>query len=133
MRAILLLLMVAAGCGGKAINQFELDITVDAPGAAAVLIDGSVQIPPVGGVYSRGYPNVDDAAAVTGMVQTLDAMGGVRATSGYAFDGYCAAVTPLLKQNEKFVETMDAGGAVVLVLDSVECIRTDGTGMIIHP
>ena len=41
MRAILLLLMVTAGCGSNGGNTFELDIAVNAPQATSVVIDGT--------------------------------------------------------------------------------------------
>jgi hypothetical protein len=123
--------MVVAGCGDKT-NEFELDITVTAPAAAGALVDGNVQIPATGGVYARPYGSAGDAATVTGTVQTLDAMGGVRASASYAFGTYCAAVTPLTRQNERFVETTDTL-VPVLALDSVECLRPDGTGSVIRP
>ena len=41
MRAILLLMLVAAGCGSKASNVLEFDLAVDAPGAVTVVVDES--------------------------------------------------------------------------------------------
>ncbi len=133
MRAILLLLMVTAGCGSKPVNMFELDIEVSAPGAASALVDGKVMIAAVGGVYSRGYAKASDAAGVQGSIATLNADGTVRASATYQYGTYCAAQMPLLRQTDRFVEGADAAGAPTLTLDAVECEKTDGTGVIITP
>jgi len=132
MRAILLLLMMVAGCGDKAINKFELDIAVNAPQAASAMVDGAM-IAAVGGVYSRGFPAPADAAGVHGTVTTVDANGAVRATAAYQYGDYCAASMPLMRQTNRFVEALDVNGAPTLTLDKIECEKTDGTGVIITP
>jgi hypothetical protein len=136
MRAILLLMVtvvVTIGCGGKSPNQFELDIAVDAPQAAGALVDGTVKIAAAGGVYSRGYPTVADAAQVHGTIATLNADGGVRASTTYQYGTYCAGSMPLLRQTNHFAEGSDASGALQLTLQSVECEKTDGTGIVVTP
>jgi hypothetical protein len=133
MRAILLLLMVTAGCGSKGGNQFELDISVNAPAATSVLVDGTQTLAPVGATYSRGYPSASAAASVQGTVTTVDAGGAVRATIAYQFGTYCSAETPLLRQTMNFVENVDGSGTATLALDTVECEKTDGSGVIITP
>jgi hypothetical protein len=133
MRAILLLLMVTAGCGSKSGNQFELDIAVDAPAAASALVDGKQTLAAVGGVYSQGFPSVSAAANVHGTVATLDPDGTIRSTAPYELGGYCAAQTPLLRQTMNFVEGVDGSGAPLLALGTVECEKTDGSGVIVMP
>ena len=134
MRAILLLLMVTAtGCGGKSANQFELDIAVNAPGAASALVDGRHQLPATGAIYSQGFASVSAAASVHGTVATVNADGSVRSTAPYELGGYCAAQMPLLRQTMRFVEALDASGAPLLALDSIECEKVDGTGVIVKP
>lgn len=132
MRAMVLL-MVVAGCGGKAVNTFELDIAVDAPAATDVVVDGAVHLPPTGGVYARGFPTLNAASKVTGTIDTLAADGSVRAHAAYGYGTFCAAVTPLLRQTQRFVERDDGAGTVTLDLDTVECERSDGTGVVITP
>lgn len=133
MRAILLLLMVTAGCGSKGGNTFELDIGVDAPGAASALVDGTHQLPAVGGIYSQGFTSVSAAASVHGTVETVNSDGSVRSMAPYELGIYCSAQTPLLRQTMHFVEALDASGAPQLALDSIECEKTDGTGTIVKP
>jgi hypothetical protein len=130
---MMLVLMMLAGCGSdKPPNRFEFDVAVNAPAAASALVDARA-VAPVGGIYAQGFPTVEDAALVHGTVTTVNADGSVRATAMYQFGTYCAAITPLLRQTERFVESTDAGGALQLVLDSIECERTDGTGTIVTP
>lgn len=133
MRAILLLLMVTAGCGNKGGNTFELDIAVNAPQAASALVDGTHQLPAVGGIYSQGFTSVSAAASVHGTVETVNGDGSVRSTAPYELGGYCAAQMPLLRQTMHFVEALDASGAPQLALDSIECEKNDGTGTIVKP
>jgi len=133
MRAILLLLMVTAGCGNKGGNTFELDVAVDAPAATSVLVDGTYQLPAVGGIYSQGFSSVSAAASVHGTVETVNADGSVRATATYAVGSYCTAEMPLLRETLHFAESVDAGGTATLALDTVQCEKTDGTGTIITP
>jgi hypothetical protein len=133
MRAILLLLMVTAGCGSKGANQFELDIAVNAPEAASAVVDGKYTLAAVGGVYSQGFASVSAAMSVHGTVATVNADGSVRTTAPYELGAYCAAETPLLRQTMHFVEAFDAMGAPSLALDSIECEKTDGTGTIVKP
>jgi hypothetical protein len=124
----------AAGCGGGTeANTFELDIAVNAPGATAVLIDGTSQIPAVGGTYSRGFTSVNAAASVHGTVSTIDANGTVRASAPYELGSYCTAQMPLLRQTMHFVEASDASGNPALTLDSIECEKTNGTGVVVMP
>jgi len=133
MRAILLLLMVTAGCGSKGPNTFELDIAVNAPGAASALVDGTHQVPAVGGVYSQGFLSAKDAASVHGTVETVNSDGSVRSMAPYELGGYCSAEMPLMRQTMHFVEALDASGAPQLALDSIECEKNDGTGTIVKP
>jgi hypothetical protein len=133
MRAILLLLMVTAGCGNKAGNTFELDIAVNAPQATSALVDGKYMLPATGGIYSQGFASVSDAAKVHGTVATLNADGSVRSTAPYELGGYCNAQMPLLRQTLHFVEAVDAAGMATLALDTIDCEKTDGTGTIVHP
>lgn len=135
MRAILLLLIGVAGCGnsGTVANTFEFDIAVNAPGATSVVIDGTETLPPVGGVYSRGFPSLSAAMKVQGTVSTVNADGSMRSTAPYAFGAYCNAEMPLLRETLRFVEALDSSGNPQLGLDSVECERTDGTGVIVTP
>jgi len=134
MRAILLLLMVTAGgCSGKATNVLEFDVAVNAPGAASVVVDGKIMVAPAGGVYSRGFTSLAAAMKVTGTIETREADGSVRASSTYGFGGYCSAHMPLLREVERFVEGADAAGAPALTLDSIECELTDGTGVVVPP
>ena len=133
MRAILLLLMVTAGCGNKGDNKFELDIAVNAPQATSALVDGKQMLPPVGGLYAQGFASVSAAMSVHGTVATLNADGSVRSTAPYELGGYCAAEMPLLRQTMDFVEALDASGAPTLALDRVECEKTDGTGVVVTP
>ncbi|MCA1663364.1 MAG: hypothetical protein LC659_03690 [Myxococcales bacterium] len=133
MRAILLLLMVTAACGSKGGNQFELDIAVNAPGAASALVDGTHQLPATGGIYSQGFATARAAASVHGTVATINSDGSVRSTAPYELGAYCASETPLLRQTMHFVEALDAAGAPMLALDSIECEKTDGTGTIVQP
>ena len=132
MRAMVLL-MVVAGCGGKAVNTFELDIAVNAPAAADARVDGTVHIPPAGGIYARGFPTLNAASKISGTLETLNADGSVRAHADYGYGSFCAAVTPLERQTERFVETDDGMGNLGLALDMVECLRTDGTGTVVTP
>jgi hypothetical protein len=132
MRAILLLLMMTAGCGNNGGNQFELDIAVNAPQATSVLIDGTATLAP-GGVYSRGFPSVSAAMSLHGTVATINADGSVRSTAPYELGVYCNASMPLLRQTMRFVEGLDGSGAPLLTLDRVECEKTDGTGTIVTP
>ena len=133
MRAILLLLMMTAACGSKAANQFELDIAVDAPGAASALIDGKQRLPATGSSYSQGFPSVSAAASVHGTVETVNGDGSVRSSAPYALGAYCSAEMPLLRQTMRFVEANDASGAPQLALDSIECEKSDDTGIIVKP
>ncbi len=133
MRAILLLLMVTAGCGNKGSNTFELDVEVNAPQAAGAVVDGKYQLPPVGGIYSQGFTSLSAAAGVHGVVETVNGDGSVRAMAPYQLGSYCSAEMPLMRQTLHFVEGVDAGGAPQLALDSIECEKTDGTGMIVQP
>src|SRR5262245_25829290 len=98
MRAILLLMLVTAGCGSKASNVLEFDLAVDAPGAATVVVDGTVKLAPTGAAYARGYPSLAEAQKVTGTIETQDADGTVRASTTYSFASNCTAVTALLRQ-----------------------------------
>jgi hypothetical protein len=135
MRAILLLLMmIAAGCSSKSTNVLEFDVAVNAPGAASVVVDGKIMVAPAGGIYSRGFPSLAEAMKVSGTIETRATDGSARASSTYAFGGYCNGHTPLLRQIERFVEAADATtGAPVLSLDNIECELTDGTGVIVQP
>ena len=133
MRAILLLLMVTAGCGNKGGNTFELDIAVNAPQATSAVVDGVHMLPATGGVFAQGFSSVSAASSVHGTVATLDANGSVRSTAPYELGGYCTAQMPLLRQTMHFVEAVDAMGAAQLALDTVECEKTDGTGSIVRP
>ena len=134
MRAILLLLMVTAACGSKAGNQFELDIAVNAPDAASALVDGTHQLPATGGTYSQGFASVAAAMSVHGTVETVNADGSMRSTAPYELGNYCAATTPLLRETLHFVEAVDATtGAATLALDSIDCEKTDGTGISVKP
>ncbi len=133
MRAILLLLMVTAGCGNKGGNTFELDIAVDAPGATSALVAGTHQLPAVGGIYSQGFPSLSAAASVHGTVSTVNSDGSIRSMAPYELGAYCSAQMPLLRQTMHFVEANDASGNPQLALDSIECEKTDGTGVIVKP
>ncbi len=134
MRAILLLsLVAAAACGSQGGNQFELDIGVNAPQAASALVDGKQPLAATGGIYSQGFPSVSAASSVHGTVATLNADGSVRSTAPYELGGYCTAQMPLLRQTMHFVEALDASGAPMLALESVECEKTDGTGTVVMP
>jgi hypothetical protein len=133
MRAILLLLMVTAGCGNKGGNTFELDISVNAPQATSAVVDGTHMLPATGGVYAQGFASVSAAATVHGTVATLDADGSVRSTAPYELGGYCTAQMPLLRQTMHFTEAVDTTGAAMLALDTIECEKTDGTGTIVRP
>ena len=132
MRAILLLLMMTAGCGSNGGNKFELDLAVNAPQATSVLVDGTAQLAP-GAVYSRGFSSVSAAMSLHGTVATINADGSVRSTAPYELGIYCNASMPLLRQTMRFVEGLDASGGPLLALDSVECEKTDGTGTIVKP
>jgi len=133
MRAILLLLMVTAGCGGNSGNQFELDIAVNAPGAASAIVDGTHTLPATGGIFSQGFPSVSAAMSVHGTVETVNPDGSVRSMAHYELGAYCSAETPLLRQTMHFVEAVDTSGAAQLALDSIDCEKTDGTGTIVKP
>ena len=133
MRAILPLFMVIAGCGNKGANTLEFDVAVVAPGAASVIVDGKAMITPSGGAYSRGFQSLAEASKVSGKIATTNSDGSVRAMRDYAFGTYCAAVTPLLRETQHYVEASDGSGAIVLSLDRVECERTDGTGTVVTP
>ena len=133
MRAILLLLMVTAGCGSKASNTFELDIAVNAPQAASALVDGTHPLPAVGGIYSQGFTSVSAAKSVHGTVETVNGDGSVRSTAPYELGAYCSAEMPLMRETMHFVEALDANGAPQLALDSIECEKSDGTGTIVKP
>lgn len=133
MRAILLLLVVTAGCGDKGGNTFELDIGVDAPGAASALVDGTHHLPPVGGIFSQGFPSLSDAAKVHGTVSTVNKDGSVRAMASYELGSYCAAQMPLLRQTLHFVEADDGSGTPQLTLDTIDCEKSDGSGVIVKP
>src|SRR4051812_13603721 len=128
MRAILLLLMVTAGCGSKGDNQFELDIAVNAPQATSAIVDGTHMLPPVGGIFSQGFATASAASGVHGTVATIAADGSVRATATYAVGAYCSAQMPLMRQTMHFVETVDATDVATLTLDTIECEKSDGTG-----
>lgn len=132
MRAILLLLMVTAACGSKGDQPFELDIGVDAPGAASAVVDGRT-LPPVGGLYSKPFASLSDATGAHGTVETLGADGGVRAMASYELGNYCTAAMPLLRETQHFVESDDGSGNLSLVLDSIDCEKTDGTGTTVKP
>jgi hypothetical protein len=132
MRAILLLLLVTAGCGSKGGNTFELDLAVNAPQATSVVVDGTATLAP-GAVYSRGFASVSAAMSLHGTVATVNADGSVRSMAPYELGIYCNAAMPLLRQTMRFVEGLDAGGGPMLALDSVECEKTDGTGTIVKP
>lgn len=133
MRAILPLLMMTVACGSKGVNQFELDIAFNAPAAASAVVDGAHNVPAAGGVYSRGFSSLSAAMSVHGTVATVNSDGSTRATLAYQLGSYCAAQMPLLRQTMHFVESPDASGAPMLALDSVECEKTDGTGVIVKP
>ncbi|HEX8952003.1 MAG TPA: hypothetical protein VF997_02705 [Polyangia bacterium] len=133
MRAILLLLMVTAGCGSKGANTFELDVGVNAPQATSALVDGTHQLPAVGGLWAQGFTSVGAAASVHGTVATVNADGSVRATAAYQLGTYCSAEMPLMRQTLHFVESVDAAGAITLALGTIECEKTDGTGVIVTP
>ncbi|HWE26374.1 MAG TPA: hypothetical protein VHB97_00150 [Polyangia bacterium] len=133
MRAILLLLMVTAGCGSKGANQFELDIAVDAPGAASAVVDGKYTLPAVGGVYAQGFASLSAAMSVHGTVATVNSDGSTRATAAYELGAYCSAEMPLVRETLHFAEAVDASGAPTLALDSIECEKADGTGIIVKP
>src|SRR4051794_22076833 len=98
MRAILLLLMVTAGCGNKGGNAFELDIAVYAPQATSAVVDGTHTLPATGGSYAQGFASPGAAASVHGTVATLNSDGSVRSTAPYELGGYCTAQMPLLRQ-----------------------------------
>jgi hypothetical protein len=132
MRAILLLLMVAAGCGGKSGSTVELDVAVEAPAAASALVDGN-RIAANGGVLTRVFGSLAAASAAKGNVQSLNSDDSVRAMVAYSFGSYCSAVAPLARETQRFQERLDGTGATVLTLLEVDCIRTDGTGTIVSP
>jgi hypothetical protein len=132
MRAILLLLMVTAGCGSKGVNTFELDIGVDAPNAASATVDGHT-LPSTGGLYSQGFASLSAAMSAHGTVATIGADGGVRAMAAYQLGSYCSGEMPLMRETQHFVESDDGSGNLSLVLDTIECEKTDGTGMIVKP
>lgn len=132
MRAMVLL-MVVAGCGGKAASPVELDLTVDAPSAASATVDGTVNVAPAGGTYARAFPSRDEARTAAGTLVTTNADGSARASANYAFGSYCDAETDLARQTERFVETPDGAGGVTLSLASIGCERSDGTGVIVTP
>lgn len=134
MRAILLLLTTATACGNKGgvVNQFELDIGINAPQASSALIDGTVTLQSTGVVYSRGFASLAAARSLQGTVATVNADGTVRASLPYQVGSYCDAVTPLIRETQRYVESATAA-APALALDSVECERADGTGSIVKP
>lgn len=132
MRAILLLLMVSAGCGSNGGNQFELDLVANAPQAASIVVDGTASVQP-GAVYSRGFPSVSAAKSLHGTIASVNSDGSVRSTAPYELGVYCNATMPLLRQTLRFVEGLDGNGGPLLALDMVECEKTDGTGMIVTP
>ncbi|MDB4971477.1 MAG: hypothetical protein JWN44_7166 [Myxococcales bacterium] len=133
MRAILLLMVIAGGCSSNSPLVLEFDIGVNAPSAASVLIDGNIMLPPTNGVLSRGYPSLTEAMKVAGTVESRDADGTVRASTHYSFGTYCATHMPLLREVERFIETADAAGTPSMTLDSIECVLTDGTGVVVAP
>lgn len=141
MRAILHLLIGVgpliigtAGCGSSGdANKFELDVAVDAPQASSVVIDDTRTLPPTGAVYSQGFPSVTAAMAVHGTVETLDADGSVRAMAPYELGSYCAGEMPLLRQTLHFAESPDGSGNPTLAVATVDCERTDGTGIVVTP
>ena len=134
MRAILLLLIgTVAGCGSSDGNKLELDIAVNAPQAASVVIDGKQTLPPTGGEYSQGFPSLSAAAMVHGTVATVNADGSVRSMAPYELGSYCTAQMPLLRETLHFSEALDGSGNPQLALDSIECEKTDGTGVIVMP
>jgi hypothetical protein len=132
MRAILLLLMVTAGCGSNTGNQFELDLAVNAPQATSVVVDGTATVAP-GAIYARGFSSVSAAKTLHGTVATVNADGSVRSTAPYELGAYCNGSMPLLRQTLRFVEGLDGSGGPLLALDSIECEKTDGTGTIVSP
>lgn len=132
MRAIPVLLMLAAGCGGKAGALVELDIAVDAPAAASALVDGN-RVAASGGVLTHVYSSLGAAGTAHGTLQTLNGDGSVRASASWSFGGYCSAVTPLSRETQRFVERLDGSGATMLLPSEVDCIRTDGTGTVVNP
>jgi hypothetical protein len=133
MRAILLLLMVTAGCGNQGGNSFELDIAVNAPQASSAVVDGVHMLPATGGVFAQGFSSVSAASSAHGTVATLDADRTTRATATYELGSYCSSQMPLLRQTMHFVETVDASNVATLALDTVECEKSDGTGTIVKP
>lgn len=131
MRAIPLLLMMAAGCGNKPAATVELQVVVDAPGAAAVLVDG-FKLSGSGGVLTHAYGSLTLAMAAHGTVESDNADGSMRATTTWSFGSFCAAVSPLQRETQRFHEAPGATG-FVLTLTEVDCVRTDGTGTIVTP
>ena len=139
MRAILLrlavplLLMQAAGCGNKSGSMIEVQINVDAPGAASVLVDG-FKISGSGGLLTHTYGSLGAAMGAAGTVESDNADGSLRATTAWSFGNFCSAVTPLERETQRFAERA-AGTATgyALALTEIDCVRTDGTGTIVTP
>ncbi|MGZ3443176.1 MAG: hypothetical protein ACXVDD_26830, partial [Polyangia bacterium] len=73
------------------------------------------------------------ARSLHGTVATVNADGSARSTAPYELGVYCNASMPLLRQTMRFVEGLDTNGGPLLALDSIECEKTDGTGMIVTP
>jgi hypothetical protein len=132
MRAILPLLMLAVGCGNKAGPSVELDVAVDAPGAASALVDG-VRVAAAGGVLTRVFGSLAAASAAHGTVESLNSDDSVRAMVAYSFGSFCNNVTPLARETQRFQERLDGNGTTILAASEVDCIRTDGTGTVVNP
>ena len=136
MRAILLLsLVAAAACGSRAATTFELDIGVDAPQAASALVDGEQPLAADRRHLLAGFPIGERGRrACTARSATLDADGSVRVDgdlrSRRLLHGPDAAAA---RRRCNFVEALDASGAPMLALESVECEKTDGTGTVVMP
>jgi hypothetical protein len=123
--------MLAVGCGGKAGTMVEVQIAVDAPSAASVLVDGQA-VPTSNGVLTHVYGSLAQAMAAAGTVESDNSDGSLRAMAAWSFGSWCATVKVLQREEERFQERPSVSG-LVLTLTEVDCVRTDGTGVIVTP